>query len=51
MIKKQSAHTNKQPKTAYASLNRESLSGCFVKVRKTSQNRPAELRGPFLKVR
>lgn len=40
---------SKGTKVRYASANRESLSGCFKKVRETTQNRPVELRGPFLK--
>jgi len=39
---------SKGTKVRYASVNRESLSGCFKKVRETTQSRPIELRGPFL---
>jgi len=40
---------SKSTRALYASSNRESLSGCFIKVRETTRNRPVELRGPFLK--
>lgn len=38
-------------KQTYTSLNRESLRGCFAKVKSATESRPVELRGPFLNVR
>jgi len=32
-----------------AGLDRNSLSGCFSKVKSTTARRPKELRGPFLR--
>lgn len=49
-MKNQNSTQSKSTKVRYASANRESLSGCFKKVRETTQNRPVELRGPFLRI-
>lgn len=47
---KSNSSQSKSSHVVYASLDRNSLSGCFSKVKSTTAKRPKELRGPFLKV-